>query len=300
MPRNRDNSFCCGAGGGRIWIPDTPGQERPSENRIREAVGLPDVELFVVACPKDVTMYEDAIKTSGNADRIELRELTELIEEALVHDIELVTRLMRRPSLIGVSASLHDFGDYGGVGIQRPLLEAGGVPVTLPQMPDAIGAALEHVSAIAARARPRHRPRLATATSRIRCCAPTEPRRDEFEFALVPAAIERELPLLGICRGMQVLNVARGGTLVQDVRLAERSREHPSDPGWKSWKQMEVASLDGGEIPAHPRHEISIARPSILHSALGSHNGRPSTPSTTRRLTASGRACGPPRPRPTG
>jgi Fe-S oxidoreductase len=84
MPRNRDNSFCCGAGGGRIWIPDTPGQERPSENRIREAVALPDVELFVVACPKDVTMYEDAIKTSGNADHIELRELTELLEEALL------------------------------------------------------------------------------------------------------------------------------------------------------------------------------------------------------------------------
>ena len=70
MGRNRDNSFCCGAGGGRIWIPDQPGQERPSENRIREAVGLPDVELFVVACPKDVTMYEDAIKTSGHADQI--------------------------------------------------------------------------------------------------------------------------------------------------------------------------------------------------------------------------------------
>jgi hypothetical protein len=37
----------------------------------------------VVSCPKDVTMYEDAIKTSGHAERIELRELTELIEEAL-------------------------------------------------------------------------------------------------------------------------------------------------------------------------------------------------------------------------
>ena len=83
MPRNRDNSFCCGAGGGRIWIPDAPGAERPSENRIREAVALSDVELFVVSCPKDVTMYEDAIKTSGNADRIELRELTELVEEAI-------------------------------------------------------------------------------------------------------------------------------------------------------------------------------------------------------------------------
>jgi Fe-S oxidoreductase len=84
MPRNRDNSFCCGAGGGRIWIPDTPGAERPSENRIREAVSLAHVELFVVACPKDVTIYEDAIKTSGNAARIELRELTELVDEALV------------------------------------------------------------------------------------------------------------------------------------------------------------------------------------------------------------------------
>ncbi|HEY3726025.1 MAG TPA: (Fe-S)-binding protein [Solirubrobacteraceae bacterium] len=89
MPRNRDNSFCCGAGGGRIWIADDPGQERPSENRIREAVGLPEVDLFVVSCPKDVTMYEDAIKTSGNAERIELRELTELIEEALSKSAEL-------------------------------------------------------------------------------------------------------------------------------------------------------------------------------------------------------------------
>ena len=43
----------------------------------------------------------------------------------------------RRP-LIGVSASLHDFGDYGGVGVQRPLLLAGALPLTLPQLPDAI------------------------------------------------------------------------------------------------------------------------------------------------------------------
>jgi Fe-S oxidoreductase len=84
MPRNRDNSFCCGAGGGRIWIPDTPGAERPSENRIREAVGLGELDFFVVSCPKDVTMYEDAIKTSGHAGQIALRELTELLEEALL------------------------------------------------------------------------------------------------------------------------------------------------------------------------------------------------------------------------
>lgn len=84
MPRNRDNSLCCGAGGGRIWVRDEPGMERPSENRIEEAIGLGRLDYFVVACPKDVTMYEDAIKTTGHQEEIELKELTELLEEACV------------------------------------------------------------------------------------------------------------------------------------------------------------------------------------------------------------------------
>ena len=83
MPRNRDNAFCCGAGGGRIWIRDEPGVRRPSEDRIEEALGLVDVDVFVVSCPKDVTMYEDAIKTTGHEGHIRLRELSELVAEAL-------------------------------------------------------------------------------------------------------------------------------------------------------------------------------------------------------------------------
>ena len=85
MPRNRDNSFCCGAGGGRIWMKELRDEsaQRPSENRIDEAVALGGVQFFTVACPKDVTMYEDAIKTSGHAAEIELRELSELVLEAL-------------------------------------------------------------------------------------------------------------------------------------------------------------------------------------------------------------------------
>src|SRR5215208_2436317 len=44
-----------------------------------------------------------------------------------------------------------------------------------------------------------------------------EPGRDEFEIALIAAARERQLPIFAICRGIQVLNVACGGTLVQDI-----------------------------------------------------------------------------------
>ena len=85
MPRNRDNSFCCGAGGGRIWMKElkAEGAQRPSESRIDEAVALGEIDYFVVACPKDVTMYEDAIKTSGHQGEIELRELSELVLESL-------------------------------------------------------------------------------------------------------------------------------------------------------------------------------------------------------------------------
>jgi Fe-S oxidoreductase len=90
MPRNRSNSFCCGAGGGRIWIPDAPGAEKPSHNRIQEAVDLGDIDYFVVACPKDAAMFSDAVKSSGNEDRFEVREITELMAEALFPEPALV------------------------------------------------------------------------------------------------------------------------------------------------------------------------------------------------------------------
>lgn len=85
MPRNRQNSFCCGAGGGRIWMGDTraPGVPTAAEQRIAEALALPGVRYFVVSCPKDVTMYRDAVKTGGFEGRIEVKEIVELLEAAL-------------------------------------------------------------------------------------------------------------------------------------------------------------------------------------------------------------------------
>ncbi len=85
MGRNRDNALCCGAGGGRIWMKEERpgGSRRASEQRIDEATALGTLDYFVVACPKDVTMYSDAIKTSGHEGEIELRELSELVLESL-------------------------------------------------------------------------------------------------------------------------------------------------------------------------------------------------------------------------
>ena len=83
MPRRRENTFCCGAGGGRIWMEESAVQERPSEMRIREALALDGVQYFVVACPKDYTMYTDAVKTSGSDGKIAVKDVAELVEEAL-------------------------------------------------------------------------------------------------------------------------------------------------------------------------------------------------------------------------
>ena len=175
---------------------------------------------------------------------------------------------MRRP-VIALSVSMHDFGDYGGVGVQRPLYAAGALPMTLPQLPEAIDEWLDRVDGIVlAPGRDIDPARYGEAPDAL--LAPTEPRRDEYEFALTPAALARDLPVLGICRGMQVLNVALGGTMIQDVRLEARWREHPSDPGWRSWRQMESVALGMHDcIPEHPRHPISIDASSILSRALG-------------------------------
>ena len=84
MPRNRDSAFCCGAGGGRIWMEDTAAQRaRPADSRVREAATLFGVETLAVACPKDLVMFQDALKTAGLENRLAVKDLAELVEEAM-------------------------------------------------------------------------------------------------------------------------------------------------------------------------------------------------------------------------
>ena len=58
-------------------------KERPAENRIREAAALPGVSLLVTTCPKDLVMFQDAVKTAGLEGKLVVKDLIELVVEAL-------------------------------------------------------------------------------------------------------------------------------------------------------------------------------------------------------------------------
>lgn len=84
MPRHREDSFCCGAGGGKIWMKEEEGvTQRPALLRINEALAMPDVTDFVVACPKDLAMFQDAVKTAGAEGRLCVVDIGQLVFEAL-------------------------------------------------------------------------------------------------------------------------------------------------------------------------------------------------------------------------
>ncbi len=83
MPRSRDSALCCGAGGGRIWMEDVAGiKERPSEMRVREAAGVRGVRTLVVSCPKDLVMFQDAVKTTQLEGSLVVQDLVQLVESA--------------------------------------------------------------------------------------------------------------------------------------------------------------------------------------------------------------------------
>ena len=81
----------------------------------------------------------------------------------------------------------------------------------------------------------------------------TTPDRDAAEIALTRAAIDRDLPVLGICRGMQLLNVARGGTLIQHLPDTHGHDAHRPHPG----------SFDGSDL------DVRLAEGSLAAQAAG-------------------------------
>lgn len=131
------------------------------------------------------------------------------------------------------------------------LERAGLTPLVLPAMidPDRAAGALEAVGGLVLSGGEDVAPSRYGAAPHPRL-GDTDPRRDEVEAALIRAARERALPVLAICRGLQILNVALGGTLFQDL-AAER-------PG-----PIDHADTAG-------RHDVRIEADTLLHRTVGS------------------------------
>lgn len=133
--------------------------------------------------------------------------------------IGLSTSEMREPERIRHDPRSEPAGRELALGLTYPdaIRRAGAIPVVIPPMDEeSIEPLLDGLWGLCLSGGPDLKPSCYGAEPHP-ALGPTEPHLDVFEIALVRAAEAREMPVLAICRGLQVLNVARGGTLIQDL-----------------------------------------------------------------------------------
>src|SRR3954468_10375284 len=153
-----------------------------------------------------------------------------------------------------------------GVSYLEAVEAAGGIPVILAPLPARrLEGIIDRLDGICLSGGPDLEPGCYGAHAHSQL-GPTEPEVDLFELALVRAARRRGLPLLAICRGMQVLNVARGGTLLQHLPdLSEEIRHRQTEPASQATHDVALAEdsklrrIAGGErIAVNSFHHQAI------------------------------------------
>ena len=122
-----------------------------------------------------------------------------------------------------------------GMTYLQAIERAGAVPVVLPPCVSDLESLIARLDGVCLSGGPDLDPDAYGARERHEELGPTEPTLDAFEIALARAALERDMPLLGICRGAQALNVACGGTLHQHL-----PGHRQSEPGCTPTHEVEV------------------------------------------------------------
>lgn len=146
------------------------------------------------------------------------------------------------------------------------VVEAGGVPVVLPPYADGAGAVLGRLDALVVAGGPDVDPRHYGERPHPRTGAPAA-HRDAAELTLLAGALDRDVPLLAICRGMQLLNVVHGGTLSQHLPDEVRHARHQPRPGMFGRHPVEVAAdsrlaraLGATDAQVASHHHQGVAR----------------------------------------
>jgi putative glutamine amidotransferase len=147
----------------------------------------------------------------------------------------------------------------------RMVEQAGGRPLVVPPSEDAVEETLDAVDAMVFSGGADLDPKLYGAEAHEATESP-HADRDAGELALLRAALERDLPTLAVCRGSQLLNVARGGDLVQHLPEVVGDEKHRHLPGTFSDHAVEVragtrlAGLLGDRAPVKSHHHQSFGR----------------------------------------
>lgn len=81
MADSMEDSFCCGGGGGRIWM-DTPKGERFSDLRLEQAAET-GAEVLVTSCPYCIANFEDSLLSHKDKEAIEIKDITEILQEVI-------------------------------------------------------------------------------------------------------------------------------------------------------------------------------------------------------------------------
>ncbi len=145
--------------------------------------------------------------------------------------------------------------------------QAGGLPLLLPHEPDRAGDYLDLLDGIVVTGGAFDiDPALFGADSRHQTVT-TKDRRTQFELALTRSAIARDLPVLGICGGQQLLNVALGGTLVQHIpdEIADALAHEQPNPRDQPGHVVRVTPgtllariVNATEIPVNSAHHQAV------------------------------------------